>query len=100
MSRLQDAEPNQLNFGSFVGLYIVFGAVTLLAFTIFLLRTIRQYSRYIKKQMDPSCPPSAKTSFFKGLNDFFDFIDEKEEAIKRRFRGDQPTPQTRSSSEG
>lgn len=99
-SRLQNAEPNQLNFSSFVGLYIVFGAVTLLAFTIFLLRTIRQYIRYIKKQMDPSCPPSAKTSFYKGLNNFLDFIDEKEEAIKRRFRGDQTPPLTRSRSEG
>ncbi|XP_055823221.1 glutamate receptor 3.7 isoform X2 [Solanum dulcamara] len=81
--RRKDPEPNQLHLSSFWALYLLSGAVTVLALLIFLLRSIRQYIRYKRKHTDLSSPSNTKCS--QVIYSFFDFIDEKEEAIKRIF---------------
>ncbi|XP_009765707.1 glutamate receptor 3.7 isoform X2 [Nicotiana tabacum] len=90
--RRKDSEPNQLHLSSFWALYLLSGAVTLLALVVFLFRTIRQYIRYKRKQADPSSPSNTRCS--QVIYSFFDFIDEKEEAIKRIFAHDTSQPQT------
>ncbi|XP_023770463.1 glutamate receptor 3.7 isoform X1 [Lactuca sativa] len=87
-----DSEPNQLQMSSFWGLYIICGAFSLTALVLFLLQTIRQYIYYKQQQMlDPSSPmfpASRNRGCYSVLFNFFDFIDEKEEAIKNMFKKD------------
>nr|GMC70566.1 glutamate receptor 3.7 isoform X1 [Ipomoea batatas] len=77
------AEAYQLHLSSFWGLYLLCGAVTVIALIIFLFRAVFQYMRYKRKQMDPSSPSNTRCS--QAVYSFFDFIDEKEEAIKHFF---------------
>ncbi|CAN4103478.1 unnamed protein product [Withania somnifera] len=81
--RRKDTEPNQLHLSSFWGLYLLSGAVTVLALLVFLLRSVRQYIRYKRKHTDLSS--RSNTTCSQVIYNFFDFIDEKEEAIKRIF---------------
>lgn len=81
--RRKVSEPNQLHLSSFWALYLLSGAVTALALLIFLLRSIRQYMRYKRKHTDLSSPSNTRCT--QAIYSFFDFIDEKEEAIKRIF---------------
>ncbi|KAI3753344.1 hypothetical protein L2E82_25395 [Cichorium intybus] len=87
----RDSEPNQLQMSSFWGLYIICGVFSLTALLLFLLQTIRQYIYYKQQQilLDPSSPlfPASRSRGCYGvLFNFFDFIDEKEEAIKNMFK--------------
>ncbi|XXG79735.1 hypothetical protein AAC387_Pa09g0740 [Persea americana] len=88
--RSRSAEPNQLHLSSFWGLFLICGIATMLAFLVFLLRSVRQFVRYKRKQRD-SPPPDAQprpltTGCSNAVYSFFDFIDEKEEAIKNMFK--------------
>ncbi|XP_011079011.1 glutamate receptor 3.7 isoform X1 [Sesamum indicum] len=82
------SEPNQLNLSSFWALYSLCGTFALMAFFLFLIRAIRQYIRYKRRQMDLSSPtPSISSSFVfsQAIHNFLNFIDQKEEAIKKMF---------------
>nr|GEW06371.1 glutamate receptor 3.7 [Tanacetum cinerariifolium] len=87
-----DSEPNQLQMSSFWGLYISCGVFSLTALVLFLLQTIRQYIYYKHKQMrepsSPLFPASSSRGCYGVVFNFFDFIDEKEEAIKNMFKKD------------
>ncbi|KAL0319846.1 UNVERIFIED_CONTAM: Glutamate receptor 3.7 [Sesamum radiatum] len=99
--RRRKPEPNQLNLSSFWALYSLCGTFALMAFFLFLIRAIRQYIRYKRRQMDPSPTPSISSSIFysQAVHNFLKFIDEKEEAIKKMFA--QPAiPQTQSLDSG
>lgn len=85
--RSHNSEPNQLHMNSFWGLFLVCGVFTMLAFLLFLLRSVRQFVRYNRKQRLSNVavqqPRSGcKHAFYR----FLDFIDEKEEAIKNMFK--------------
>lgn len=89
-------EPNQLNLTSFWGLYILCGAFALTAFFVFLLRMVRQFVRYKRRQSLSSSPSSVSSSTRCShvIYHFFNFIDEKEEAIKKMFNHcEHPHPQ-------
>uniref|UniRef100_A0A6M2EYM1 Glutamate receptor n=1 Tax=Populus davidiana TaxID=266767 RepID=A0A6M2EYM1_9ROSI len=89
-------EPNQLNLISFWGLYILCGAIALTAFFVFLLRMVRQFVRYKRRQLLSSSPSSisSSTRCSHVIYHFFDFIDEREEAIKKMFNHcEHPHPQ-------
>lgn len=83
----QNGEPNQLQMISFWGLYLLCGAITLAALLVFLLRVARQFVRYKHRQMQlvSQSQVSSTTSFTHVFYHFLDFIDEKEEAIKKYF---------------
>ncbi|XP_022140487.1 glutamate receptor 3.7-like isoform X2 [Momordica charantia] len=86
--RRRKSEPNQLHLISFWGLYLLCGAFSLIALLIFLLRIVRQFARYIRQQKESSHPQlvSSNSSWTQVIYKFIDFVDEKEEAIKRLFR--------------
>ncbi|EEF38195.1 glutamate receptor 3.7 [Ricinus communis] len=92
----QKSEPNQLRLISFWGLYLLCGGVTLAALLLFLLRAVRQFVHYKRRQMQ-QVPPSvilSTTRCSQIIFHFFDFIDKKEEAIKKMFmQCDHPAPQ-------
>uniref|UniRef100_A0A1J3GF26 Glutamate receptor n=1 Tax=Noccaea caerulescens TaxID=107243 RepID=A0A1J3GF26_NOCCA len=84
-------EPNQLHLKSFKGLYLVCIAITISAFLVFVLRMIRQFVRYRRMERTSSTPRVSWSSspairLRELVFDFVEFIDEKEEAIKRMFR--------------
>uniref|UniRef100_A0A7N0TFM3 Glutamate receptor n=1 Tax=Kalanchoe fedtschenkoi TaxID=63787 RepID=A0A7N0TFM3_KALFE len=83
--RKASSEPNQLRLINFWGLYLFCGAFALAALCLFLLRSLRQFMRYKKKQMESSSPAMPSTTCSQVIYNFFDFIDEKEEAIKKMF---------------
>ncbi|KAI4334102.1 hypothetical protein L6164_018834 [Bauhinia variegata] len=97
--RISKSQSNQLHMISFWGLYLSCGVVTLAAFVAYVLRTICQFVRYKRRQKDltppsSSLPPGSRCS--QVVYNFFDFIDKKEEAIKKMFT--QPNnPQQRLS---
>ncbi|XP_057954524.1 glutamate receptor 3.7-like isoform X1 [Malania oleifera] len=86
-ARREDSEPNKLHLSSFWGLYLLCGVTTITAFLVFLLRAVCQFVRYKRKQRDLSGPPSGSTSthYSQIIFNFFNFIDEKEDAIKKYF---------------
>ena len=97
--RRQKTESNQLHMISFWGLYLLCGVFTLGALLVFLLRMVCQFARYKRQQRqqpqqtDPSSPSTvlSKAHCPQIIYSFFDFIDEKEEAIKKMFtQGDNP----------
>ncbi|KAA3487852.1 glutamate receptor 3.7-like [Gossypium australe] len=97
------SEPNQLHLVSFWGLYLLCGLITLVALLIFILRMVRQYARYRRRQMKlchPSSSVQTTTRCSQVLFNFFDFIDEKEEAIKKMFMQCEinPVPETPTST--
>ncbi|KAM7276419.1 hypothetical protein ACFE04_018285 [Oxalis oulophora] len=85
-----DTSQFQLHINSFWGLYLLIGGICVLAFLVFLIRSVRQYVRYKKKQMSSIASTSAAVSSNSRcpqvIFNFFDFIDEKEEAIKNLFK--------------
>ncbi|KAK4577288.1 hypothetical protein RGQ29_027706 [Quercus rubra] len=91
--RRQNSEPNQLHMISFWGLYLLCGVFTIGALLVFLLQMVRQFVRY-KRQQKKSAPPSPISSnphCSQVIYNFFDFVDEKEEAIKKIFtQSDNP----------
>ncbi|KAJ6343418.1 hypothetical protein OIU76_005204 [Salix suchowensis] len=92
-------EPNKLNLISFWGLYLLCGAFSLTAILVFLVRMVCQFVRYKRRQMQSSSPsptPSS-TRYSQVIRHFFDFIDEKEEVIKKMFSHcENPQPQASS----
>nr|AAF21042.1 Glr5 [Arabidopsis thaliana] len=84
-------EPNQLHLKSFKGLYLVCIAITVSAFLVFVLRMIRQFVRYRRMERISSMPRASWSAsptlrLRELVFDFVEFVDEKEEAIKRMFR--------------
>ncbi|KAF8063918.1 hypothetical protein N665_1177s0019 [Sinapis alba] len=84
-------EPNQLHLKSFKGLYLVCIAITVSAFLMFVLRMIRQFVRYRRMERTSSMPLASWSSspsmrLRELVFGFVEFVDEKEEAIKRMFR--------------
>lgn len=105
--RRKSSVPNQLHLSSFWGLYILCGTSALTAFVVFLIRVIIQFVRYKRNTMiNPlssssssslSSPKSlvlSSTCSSQVIYDFFNFINKKEEAIKRTLtrteNGNQP----------
>ncbi|KAI0495185.1 hypothetical protein KFK09_025335 [Dendrobium nobile] len=91
--RADNSKPNQLHLNSFWGLFMLCGIVTIAALLIFLLKAIRQFIRYKKAKSDAS----SITSCTKTIYCFFDFIDEKEEAVKKIFKQQQCSSQPEAS---
>lgn len=94
--RRKSSVPNQLHLSSFWGLYILCGTSALTAFVVFLIRVIIQFVRYKRNTMiNPlssssssslSSPKSlvlSSTCSSQVIYDFLNFINKKEEAIKR-----------------
>ncbi|KAL0844173.1 hypothetical protein Bca101_017419 [Brassica carinata] len=84
-------EPNQLHLKSFKGLYLVCIAISVSAFLGFVFRMVRQFVRYRRMEPTSSMPlPSWSSSPKMRLRElvfgFVEFVDEKEEAIKRMFK--------------
>ncbi|KGN63257.1 glutamate receptor 3.7 [Cucumis sativus] len=88
--RRRKSKPIQLQLVSFWGLYLLCGAFSLIALFIFLLRIVRQFARYIRQQKESSqadlMSSNSNSSWTQVIYKFIDFVDEKEEAIKRLFR--------------
>ncbi|XP_062152265.1 glutamate receptor 3.7 [Alnus glutinosa] len=82
-------EPNRLHMISFWGLYLLCGIVTLGSLLVFFLRMVRQFLRYKRQQRESESslqsPVSSEVHCSQVIYSFFDFIDEKEEAIKKIF---------------
>lgn len=86
-SERRHSESHRLHLISFWGLYLLCGTITLTALILFLLRMVRQFVRY-KQPQNPNSPSSSiasRTRCSQVIFSFFDFIDEKEEAIKKMF---------------
>ncbi|KAJ0261978.1 Glutamate receptor 3.7 [Hirschfeldia incana] len=86
-----NTEPNQLHLRSFKGLYLVCIAISVSALLVFVFRMIRQFVRYRRMERTSSMPlaswSSSPTMRLRELVfGFVEFVDEKEEAIKRMFR--------------
>lgn len=78
--------PNQLKLISFWGLYLLCGAFTLGALVIFLLRMVYLFVRYKRQQVNHSdvlATVSSNSQCSQVIFNFFEFMDEKEEAIKK-----------------
>lgn len=89
----QDVEPNQLQLISFWGLYLLCGSIALAALLVFLLQMVCQFIRYKRRQRNLSSSPSSRSSSSRWsgiIYSFFDFVDEKEEAIKSIFSQSHP----------
>ncbi|RZB83676.1 glutamate receptor 3.7-like isoform X1 [Glycine soja] len=85
--RTSNSKPDQLHLISFWGLYLSCGIVSLVALALFLLRMIRQYARFKQRQKNvaSSSPEPSGIHCSQVVVNFFNFIDEKEEAIKKMF---------------
>ncbi|OWM78564.1 glutamate receptor 3.7 [Punica granatum] len=84
--RRRSSEATQLQLISFWGLYLLCGGSALVALMVFLLRVVRSYVQYKRRQqVAPSSLPSVSPVIrcTEVVHSFFDFIDQKEEAIKR-----------------
>ncbi|XP_073009428.1 glutamate receptor 3.7 [Typha latifolia] len=97
-----DSEAERLHFSSFSGLYLVCGIATVLSLIIFLLRSIRQFKRYSRRYRDSasSADPASSAELSqrsRAIYSFFEFIDEKEEAIKSMFKRQERTCQPQNS---
>ncbi|KAK7324792.1 hypothetical protein VNO77_28638 [Canavalia gladiata] len=85
--RKSHSKPDQLHLVSFWGLYLSCGVVSLGALAVFLLRMICQYMRFKQRQKDVASSSSepSSTHCSQVVVNFLNFIDEKEEAIKKMF---------------
>ncbi|CAN1783718.1 Glutamate receptor 3.7 [Linum perenne] len=98
-------EPNQLNLISFWGLFLLCGVVSLTALLIYTVRMIRQFAIYKHRQLQQISAASSSSSVSpvstktarcccEVAYNFFEFVDEKEEAIKKMFvECEHPQPQ-------
>ncbi|KAK9155761.1 hypothetical protein Sjap_003241 [Stephania japonica] len=83
------SDPNQLHISSFWGLFLVCGIATFTALVIFLVKAACQFARYKKTQRELSSHTSSvqsTTGCAQAIYHFMDFLDEKEEAIKKIFK--------------
>ncbi|PON68736.1 Ionotropic glutamate receptor [Parasponia andersonii] len=94
----ENYEPNQLRLSSFWGLYLLCGAISLFALLIFLLRMVRQFVRYKRWEKNLTSPLSSRSSSSQWsdvIYSFFDFVDEREEAVKKMLsQSNKPQDQT------
>lgn len=77
-------------------LYSLTGIAAVIAFSVFLFRAVRQYIDYKRRQLqrDPSSLAASSSSdfmFSRAIHNFLQFVDEKEEAIKRFFTQENAT---------
>ncbi|XP_020270386.1 glutamate receptor 3.7-like [Asparagus officinalis] len=86
----KSSDPYRLELSCFRGLFLVCGVVSFGALLIFLLRAIRQFIRFKSKQKDPADSSKGCSHM---IYSFFDFLDEKEEAIKKMFKQQNNTSQ-------
>ncbi|KAF8410699.1 hypothetical protein HHK36_003233 [Tetracentron sinense] len=87
--RSRVSESNKLPLKSFWGLFLLCGVFTITALLVFLLRTVRQFVRFKRKQrglVSSSSSESSSIHCSQVIYNFFDFIDEKEDAIKKIFK--------------
>ncbi|RDX88282.1 Glutamate receptor 3.6 [Mucuna pruriens] len=75
-------EVDRLNLRSFWGLYLVCGLACVLALLIYLVQTMRQYSKHCPEELESSA--SGPGSGSSRLRTFLSFVDEKEEIAKSR----------------
>ncbi|WOL17775.1 glutamate receptor 3.7-like [Canna indica] len=83
----RSSKPNQLHFSCFWGLFVVCGVATMASLLLFLLRVICQFVHFNRKYCNPASRselPNRGCS--QAIIKFFDFIDQKEEAIKNMFK--------------
>lgn len=88
--RAQSAErsrPEQLHLSNFLGLFILCGIAIAVSLLLFLLKSIRQFIRYKSKQQCPTEISNRGCSQM--IYSFFEFLDEKEEAIVNMFKQKQ-----------
>ncbi|XP_045803815.1 glutamate receptor 3.7-like [Trifolium pratense] len=85
--RKSNPKPDQLHLISFWGLYLSCAVISVVALVLFLLRMISQYVGFKQRQKDIVAPSSeqSKSHCSRVVVNFFNFIDEKEEAIKKMF---------------
>ncbi|KAI3948796.1 hypothetical protein MKX01_022210 [Papaver californicum] len=92
LRRGRRSEPNQLHLVSFWGLFLLCAIFTMTCLLIFLFRMVRQYVQYKRKRRQllaissSDQTPHSTTGLSRVAYNFFDFIDEKEEAIKKMFK--------------
>ncbi|KAJ0984475.1 hypothetical protein J5N97_002831 [Dioscorea zingiberensis] len=92
------SDANQLHFSSFWGLFLLCGAAAIASFLLFLLRAICQYVRFKERHKDhTSTGESSSKGCSQAVHGFFDFIDEKEEAVKSMFKQQNNPAQTLST---
>ncbi|XP_043693521.1 glutamate receptor 3.7-like [Telopea speciosissima] len=89
------SDPNQLKLSSFWGLYLLFGALMVTAFLVFIIQMVQQFVQYKRKQREltshASDPSIARCS--QVIYNFLHFVIEKEEAMKKMFKQcDNPEP--------
>ncbi|KAK9151819.1 hypothetical protein Syun_010128 [Stephania yunnanensis] len=83
------SDPKQLHISSFWGLFLVCGIATFTALVIFLVKAACQFARYKKTQrelLSHTSPVQSTTGCGQAIYHFMDFLDEKEEAIKKIFK--------------
>lgn len=82
------SNPDELHFTSFWGLFLLCGIAIVASLLLFLIRAICQYVRFreIRRDLPSTEEPSSSKSCSLPIRNFFDFIDEKEEAIKNMFK--------------
>lgn len=101
--KIKKSEPNELHLNSFLILYSICGVICLVALSLFLVRAVRQYTAYKRRQLQRDVPSSSSSSLAfssssssflpsRAIHNFLQFIDEKEEAIKRFFAQDDASP--------
>uniref|UniRef100_A0A5B7BUJ8 Glutamate receptor n=1 Tax=Davidia involucrata TaxID=16924 RepID=A0A5B7BUJ8_DAVIN len=94
---------NQLPLSSFGGLFLLCALFLLIAILVFLLRTVRQFVQCKRRQMDPSSSSSStssesfSTQCSHVMRNYFNFIDKKEDTIKKIFKHNND-PQSQASS--
>ncbi|KAF6175778.1 hypothetical protein GIB67_035905 [Kingdonia uniflora] len=79
-------DPNQLHINSFWGLFALCAVVTVTSLLVFIIWMVRQFALYKTKQSNITCPSSSDSSstpWTQIFPNFFAFIDEKEEAVKK-----------------
>ncbi|KAJ4980294.1 hypothetical protein NE237_031131 [Protea cynaroides] len=90
------SDPNHLHLSSFWGLYLLCGVLVGTVFLVFIIQMVRQFVQYKWKQRKNSSHASEPSTarYCQVIYNFFEFIDEKEEAIKKMFKQcDNPEPQ-------
>ncbi|KAK9133459.1 hypothetical protein Scep_012987 [Stephania cephalantha] len=83
------SDPKQLHISSFWGLFLVCGVATFTALVIFLVKAACQFAQYKKTQrelLSHTSSVQSTTGCAQAIYHFMDFLDEKEEAIKKIFK--------------
>lgn len=85
--RKRDSRPDQLHLSSFWGLYLSSGIISVVALVLFLLRMVSQYVGFKQSQKDmvASSSEQSESHCSRVVVNFFNFIDKKEDAIKKMF---------------